>query len=237
MNTRVSVIIPVYNELEQLEASISDLASWLNSDVVEVIWVDGGSVDGTFEWLQSNNYRVIRSQKGRANQMNAGAQLASGELLMFLHVDTLLPVPDEDFDGSIEDFIKSLQESLHSTKKEWGRFDVAISGASKLFKMIAWFMNQRSRISGIATGDQTIFILRDAFDSLQGFPIQPLMEDIEMSKRLKSFSHPLCIKVKVITSGRRWEQGGIWNTILLMWKLRFLYWCGVPVEKLAEMYK
>lgn len=237
MKKKLSIIIPVLNEINQLETSVLGLEEWLQITWVEVIWVDGGSSDGTADWLSTKGFNVLEAPKGRANQMNAGAQHAAGDLLMFLHVDTLLPKTAMGLDLPVEEFIQFILDTLFKTKKVWGRFDVEILGSSKMLKLIAWFMNKRSRLSGIATGDQTLFMVREAFDRLGGFPDQPLMEDIEMSKRLKTFSAPLCLEQKVKTSGRRWEARGIWSTILLMWKLRFLYWYGVPTETIADMYK
>ena len=158
--------------------------------------------------------------------MNTGALQATGDVLLFLHADTLLP-PDAD---------RLICQAL-AAGKAWGRFDVRIDGRPRLLRVIAWLMNVRSRWTGIATGDQAIFMTRAAFDAVGGFPVQPLMEDIEMSRRLLRLSRPACLRAHVLTSGRRWESGGVWWTILLMWRLRFAYWRGVAPERLAALYR
>ena len=130
-----------------------------------------------------------------------------------------------------------ITEAVASGKTLWGRFDVRISGRSRLLEVVATFMNLRSRLSDIATGDQAIFMTRAAFDTVGGFPAQPLMEDIEISNRLRRLSRPACLHAKATTSGRRWETRGIWRTMLLMWRLRFAYWRGAAPERLAELYR
>ena len=158
--------------------------------------------------------------------MNAGAARASGEVIIFLHADTRLPVQA----------LPAIDEASRRGKP-WGRFDVEIEGRAWTFKLIATLMNWRSRLSGIATGDQAIFVKRGAFVAVGGFPEQPLMEDIELSARLRRrFGRPACLDARVLTSGRRWERGGIWTTIWLMWRLRLLYCLGVAPERLARSY-
>jgi rSAM/selenodomain-associated transferase 2 len=159
--------------------------------------------------------------------MNAGAALASGDVLLFLHADTQLPDAAEI----------STTQRLADNRRVWGRFDVRISGRSPMLRVVSRLMNLRSRLTGIATGDQAMFVTRSAFDTVGGFPDQPLMEDIELSKRLLALSRPVCIARCVTTSGRRWETRGVWRTILLMWRLRWDYWRGVPVQQLAEAYR
>ena len=159
--------------------------------------------------------------------MNAGARMASGEILLFLHVDTTLP---ENADRLIE-------SAMGDGRRIWGRFDVDIQGHSRMLRVIAALMNWRSRITGIATGDQAIFVARSAFESVGGYPDQPLMEDIELCKRLRLLSPPACLRARAVTSGRRWESRGVWRTIILMWRLRWSYWRGVPVSVLAHMYE
>ena len=166
------------------------------------------------------------SARGRARQMNAGAHAATGAALLFLHADTVLPL---DAPALIERALR---------QRAWGCFDVQIDGRSRWLPVVAAFMNRRSRLTGIATGDQAIFMRRDAFDAVGGFPEQPLMEDIEISRRLRArFGAPACLHERVVTSGRRWDQRGAWRTIVLMWRLRWLYWRGVPAERLAEFYR
>ncbi|UUZ67535.1 TIGR04283 family arsenosugar biosynthesis glycosyltransferase [Polaromonas sp. P2-4] len=170
---------------------------------------------------------VICTTRGRALQMNAGAEQASGDVLLFLHADTLLPANADTL----------ITEALASGSQVWGRFDVHITGRSFMLKVIAALMNLRSRRTGIATGDQAMFMTRAAFEAAGGFPAQPLMEDIAMSRRLSKLSRPVCLKAKVATSGRRWETRGVWRTVLLMWRLRFAYWCGTAPERLAKLYR
>jgi rSAM/selenodomain-associated transferase 2 len=159
--------------------------------------------------------------------MNAGAAQASGDVLLFLHADTQLPDNAQALIG----------QALADNRAAWGRFDVRISGRPFMLKIVSRMMNLRSRLTGIATGDQAMFLTRAAFDAVGGFPDQPLMEDIELSRRLRALGRPACIGRCVTTSGRRWETRGVWRTILLMWKLRWDYWRGVPVRQLAEAYR
>ena len=194
---------------------------------VEVIVVDGGSVDATCALATPLAGKLLRCSRERALQMNAGAAASHGDVLLFLHADTLLP-PNA---GAL------IGEGLRMSHRVWGRFDVTIQGKSPMLKVIACMMNLRSRITGIATGDQAIFVMREDFFAVGGFPAQPLMEDIEMSVRLKARSAPLCLRARVVTSGRRWEKNGVWRTILLMWSLRLRYWLGTPADKLARKYQ
>jgi len=226
MNERVSLIIPVLNEAECIAPHLQSLLP-LRSRDVEIIVVDGGSADATLSRCAGLADRVLIAPRGRARQMNFGAERASGTLLLFLHADTRLP-PDAD---------RLVREALVPGGRAWGRFDVAIEGRSRLFPLIAALMNWRSRASGIATGDQAIFVLRDAFQALGGFPDQPLMEDVEFSKRMLRLGRPACLTQRVTTSGRRWERNGVWRTIVLMWRLRFLYWLGVSAQRLAKAYR
>lgn len=218
---KLSVIIPVLNEA----GNLPQLLSVLNH--CEVIVVDGGSDDGSCQLVQDAGFTLIKSEPGRARQMNAGAAAASGDTLLFLHADTRLP----------PDGLDALSAALADKKYVWGRFDVEITGRPLMLKVIATLMNWRSRLTGIATGDQAMFIRRQAFETLGGFPDQPLMEDIELSKRLLTVSRPACLYQRVSTSGRRWESRGVWRTIWLMWRLRWLYWRGVSPGVLAERYR
>ncbi len=222
----LSIIIPVLNENDILTTLVDSLACYRQCDNAEVIFVDGGSTDGTVACLDSEQLYCITSACGRATQMNAGAAQASGSIVLFLHADTRLP------------FIRPehLLQRMQQTKCKWGRFDISISGNGPWFPVISWAMNLRSRLTGVATGDQALFIEKQCFKQLRGFALQPLMEDIEISKRLRQISRPLCLKKRVITSGRRWQQGGVIKTILLMWRLRLAYWLGQNPEHLARLY-
>ncbi|HEV2612907.1 MAG TPA: TIGR04283 family arsenosugar biosynthesis glycosyltransferase [Noviherbaspirillum sp.] len=225
----LSIILPVLNEAEHIAASLTRLQA-LRADDVELIVVDGGSSDDTVRLATPLADRLVHAHRGRARQMNAGAALAKGDILLFLHADTELP-------RDALNAMQEVREGLASPAHAWGRFDVRIEGRSRMFVLIAALMNLRSRITGIATGDQAIFVRRDAFNAVGGFPEQPLMEDIELSRLLKSRTKPLCLREKVTTSGRRWEKYGIWRTIVLMWRLRLLYWMGIPAERLAKAYR
>lgn len=223
---RLSIIMPVLNEAAGITAALQALAPLLARGA-QVVVADGGSSDATLARAQACGVPVISAARGRAIQMNAGAQQASGDVLLFLHADTLLP-PDAD---------QLIAQALAAGPQVWGRFDVRISGRPRLLRLIAALMNLRSRVTGIATGDQALFMTRAAFNAVGGFPAQALMEDIEMSKRLRSLSRPACLRAHVLTSGRRWESRGVWRTLLLMWRLRFAYWRGAPPERLAELYR
>lgn len=227
MTRPLSIIIPVLNEADHIATILAALTP-LRARGAEVIVVDGGSSDATRELAAPLADRVIPSERGRARQMNGGARLANGEVLLFLHADTLLP-PDAD---------QLILPNLYpACDFHWGRFDVTIAGQPAMLTTIGWMINWRSRTFGIATGDQAIFIRRELFNRLGGFPQLALMEDIELCKRLNRHSAPLCLREKVTTSGRRWENRGVWSTILLMWRLRFLYWIGVSSDQLAREYR
>ncbi len=225
-HVRLSVIVPVLNEMSGIRSALQALAP-LVARGAQVLLVDGGSVDGTVALAQVNGVRVVQSERGRAVQMNSGAQQATGDILLFLHADTRLP-PAAD---------RLIRQALSTRAQVWGRFDVCIAGKPRMLRVIAALMNLRSRWSGIATGDQALFMTRTAFDAVGGFPDQPLMEDIEMSTRLLKISRPICLRARVITSGRRWETHGLWRTVLLMWQLRLAYWLGVSPERLAARYQ
>ncbi|HEX9571691.1 MAG TPA: TIGR04283 family arsenosugar biosynthesis glycosyltransferase, partial [Burkholderiales bacterium] len=206
---RISIIVPTLNEGDGIAAALAALAP-LREQGHEVIVVDGGSGDGTPALARGAADRVVSAPRGRASQMNAAAALARGAVLLFLHADTRLP---ENADARI-------LHGLAASGRAWGRFDARIDGESRLLPVIAFFMNLRSRATGIATGDQAIFVRRDAFERAGRFPPLELMEDIALSSSLKRISRPLCIAEKVVTSGRRWERRGIVRTVLLMWRLR-----------------
>ncbi|MGV8844180.1 MAG: TIGR04283 family arsenosugar biosynthesis glycosyltransferase [Pseudomonas sp.] len=220
----LSIIIPVLNETAQLPEVFARLAP-LQARGAQVLLVDGGSSDGSAQ-LPRAGVEWLQAAPGRARQMNAGAAQARGEVLLFLHADTQLPALADQL----------LTQAL-TKDRVWGRFDVRISGRAWLLPVVAFMMNRRSRLTGIATGDQAMFVRRDTFEALGGFAEQPLMEDIELSVRLRRISAPACLRAKVITSGRRWDSRGVWRTIFLMWRLRWAYWRGVPVSRLAEAYR
>ncbi len=221
----LSIIMPALDEAAGIGAALAALAP-LRARGVELIVVDGGSSDATPALAAAGADLVLSAERGRARQMNAGAARARGEALLFLHADTVLP---QDADTLI------LQALAGSAR--WGRFDVRIEGRAWLLRVVASLMNRRSRWSGIATGDQAIFVRREAFEQVGGFPDQPLMEDIELSRRLLAQSRPVCLRQRVTTSGRRWESRGVWRTILLMWRLRWQYWRGTPADALARAYR
>jgi len=223
---KLSVIVPILNEAQAL-ASLLDQLARLAHQGTEVILSDGDSEDGSASMAEQAGFTVVQSTRGRARQMNAAAARATGDVLLFLHADTRLP------DQADQYMAQALAAGTHC----WGRFDVRISGRPYLLRVVSRLMNVRSRITGIATGDQAIFVTRSAFDAVGGFPDQPLMEDIELSKRLLAHSKPARIRQPVITSGRRWEQDGVWRTIVLMWRLRWNYWRGVPAQQLAKIYR
>jgi len=222
---KLSIIIPALDEGEEIVATLDRLAH-LRALGVEVIVVDGGSHDATVQRARMRSDRVISAPRGRASQMNAGAGKASGDVLLFLHADTRLP----------DDAEHLVLGGLDRAGRVWGRFDARIEGKRPLLSLVAWFMNVRSRLTGIATGDQAIFVRRDAFNAVGGFPPIPLMEDIAVSKQLKRRSPPLCLRELVVTSGRRWERNGIFSTILLMWWLRLAFFFGADPKKLARRY-
>ena len=227
---RLTIIIPVLNEAEGLPNMLGHLAS-LCGRGTEVIVVDGGSEDDSRQAALHAGAQVIRSERGRARQMNAGAAVARGDILLFLHADTALPFVAEP---AIE---TAVRRGGGAGEHVWGRFDVRISGRSFMLPVIASLMNLRSRLSGIATGDQAMFMTRRAFESAGGFPDQPLMEDIELSRRLLALSRPVCLPDRAVTSGRRWEAHGVWRTIWLMWRLRWAYWRGTDAAELARLYR
>ncbi len=221
---KLSIIIPVLNEEMNLSRMRRHLQSVCQPEH-EIIIVDGGSIDNTLTIAHELTDRVIVSQPGRALQMNSGASAASGDVLLFLHADTFLP-------ANTAQIIRDLSHR----KNYWGRFDVRLSSSRFVFRLIEGLMNFRSCLTSIATGDQAIFIERGMFDRVGGFPEIALMEDVEISRRLKKISKPVCIKQKVITSSRRWESKGVVVTVLLMWKLRLYYFFGASPEKLKQLY-
>jgi rSAM/selenodomain-associated transferase 2 len=220
---KLSLVMPVLNEADDIEEALAALAP-LRARGVEVVVADGGSGDATVALARPLADIVITAPRGRGTQMNAGAAASRGDVLLFLHADTCLP-PNAD---------ALIRDGFARTGRVWGRFDVRIAGAHPCFPMIAALMNLRSRATGIATGDQAIFMSRAAFGP--GFPDIALMEDVAMARRLKRIGPPLCVGAPVVTSGRRWEKHGVMKTILLMWSLRLAYFLGANPAWLARSY-
>jgi rSAM/selenodomain-associated transferase 2 len=223
---QLSIVVPTLNEAARVVAALEALRP-LRAAGHEVVVIDGGSGDGTPDLAAPLADRVANAHRGRAHQMNAGARLAGGDVLLFLHADTRLPARAD----------RLVLDGLAGSGRAWGRFDVRIDGRHPLLRFVAVLMNARSRWTGIATGDQAIFVRRDAFAAVGGFPPVPLMEDIALSAALKRVSRPLCLHARVSTSGRRWETRGVLRTIVLMWWLRLRYFLGTPPERLAELYR
>ena len=222
---RLSVVVPVLDEAAGIRATLQALAP-LRAAGHEIIVVDGGSQDATATLAAPLASAVLHSPRGRARQMNTGAAAAQGDVLLFLHADTMLP----------EGAAAAVLQAVHGGAR-WGRFDVAISGRSRWLPVVALLMNLRSRATGIATGDQALFVQASLFRQLGAYAELPLMEDIELCKRLRAVAPPACLRLKVVTSGRRWDQRGAWRTIVLMWRLRWRYWRGESAETLAQAYR
>ena len=220
---KFSIIIPTLNEEKTIEGCLSALQPLRNQ--CEIIVVDGGSIDNTRLLAAPLADKVIISALGRAKQMNTGAGQAMGEVLIFLHADTRLP----------ENALLLIQQEI-SRARQWGRFNIQLGGSFFMLTVIARMMNWRSRLTGIATGDQVIFVTRTAFEQAGRYPEIKLMEDIAFCKALKKISPPVCLHAKVVSSGRRWEYNGIYKTILLMWSLRLRYFFGADPHRLAFLY-
>jgi rSAM/selenodomain-associated transferase 2 len=221
----LSIIVPALNEAAGIAATLDALAP-LRARGCEVIVVDGGSTDATVTLATPRADRVFTAERGRARQMNAGAAAAGKEILCFLHADTRLP---EGADGLIRD-------GLARGRRGWGRFDLRIDGGHPLLPVVATLINWRSRLTGIATGDQAIFVTRTLFEAVGGFAQIALMEDVALSAQLRRYGPPLCLAHRVVTSGRRWEKHGVLRTVLLMWRLRLAYRLGADPDKLAARY-
>lgn len=220
----LTIVMPVLDEAPTIAARLRALAD-LRARGVEVIVVDGGSHDGTAEEARPHADQVVIAPRGRASQMNAGAAVASGYVLLFLHADTHLP---DDADARVAGAL----DGGH----RWGRFDVRIDSRDPTLAMVSFFMNRRSHLSGICTGDQAIFVRRDLFAAAGGFPELPLMEDVAMCDQLRRRGRPARIRTRVITSARRWERHGTWRTIVLMWRFRAEYALGTDPRRLAVRY-
>ncbi|TXL73686.1 glycosyltransferase [Vineibacter terrae] len=220
----LTIVMPVLDEAATVVDALRRLQD-LRARGCAVIVVDGGSHDATADLARPLADRVAVAPRGRAVQMNAGAALAQGDALLFLHADTLLP-PDAD---------RCIADAL-AGGADWGRFDVRIDGAHPMLAVVGWSMNLRSRLTAIATGDQAMFVRRDVFTAVGGFPDIPLMEDIALSRTLKRRGRPACLRPRVTTSGRRWQKHGVLPTILLMWRLRLAYFLGADPGELAVRY-
>jgi rSAM/selenodomain-associated transferase 2 len=221
----LSVVVPVLNEADNIEACLMVLVP-LRARGVEVILADGGSTDRTPALAAPLCDRVVSAPRGRALQMNAGASQARGDVLLFLHADVLLPA-DADW---------LILLSMRETGRRWGRFDVRLSGMRPLLRVVEFLMNWRSRLTAIATGDQSLFVDRALFEQLGGYAPIPLMEDIELSARLKRSGRPVCLRERVSASSRRWETQCVLRTILLMWRLRLAYFFGAAPHRLVRRY-
>ncbi len=219
-----TIVIPILNEETKIQACLMQLQGFRVKGI-EVIVVDGGSVDKTPQLVEGLCDQFVSAVPCRAVQMNAGARQARGEIILFLHVDTQLP----------EDFLEIIN-SIETDNHCWGRFDVKLSGKRHAFRVIEWMMNLRSRLTGIATGDQVIFMTQKIYRTVGGFPEIALMEDIAMSRKLRKIHSPLCLRQRVTTSSRRWEKHGIASTIIKMWWLRFSYFMGIDPARLAKQY-
>ena len=220
----IALVVPVFNETQLLPEKLTSLKA-LNAD--ELVFVDGGSTDNTQQLLEKAGVSWLEGHRGRAAQMNAGTGQCKSDILLFVHIDTELD----------ESNISAIRLALKQQNLVGGRFDIRLSGHRPAYRMISWFINTRSRLTKISTGDQALFVRRDVFEQMGGFADLPLMEDIEFSKRLKREGGIACLRETVTTSSRRWQQHGIVRTILLMWKLRLFYWLGTPADKLAIMYR
>lgn len=221
---RIAVIIPTLNEALSIQATLTELQTWRQRGH-QIILVDGGSSDATVSKAENLVDLVLLSPKGRALQMNMGAEHAEADVLLFLHADTLLK------EGADHLIIKSI-----TSNKLWGRFNISFTSDKFIFKIIALFMNFRSCITSIATGDQAIFVEKQLFDQVGRYPSQSLMEDVQLSIMLKRQCRANCLSETVLTSSRRWEQQGVYKTILQMWWLRFAYFIGVPTERIKDWY-
>ncbi|HKK15708.1 MAG TPA: TIGR04283 family arsenosugar biosynthesis glycosyltransferase [Gammaproteobacteria bacterium] len=222
---KISIIVPVLNERERL-GKLLDILQKTRSLGHEVVIVDGGSDDGSMDLSSGRVNICVTHPGGRAIQMNAGAALASGDILLFLHADTVLP----------EHFLSAVLTACNDGRERWGFFQVRLSGEKWLFRIIETCMNLRSRLTSIATGDQCVFVTRQLFQQTGGYEEIPLMEDISLCGKLNAVSRPVILNETVTTSSRRWQQRGIIKTIITMWILRLAYSLGVNPARLARLY-
>ena len=221
----LSIIVPCLNEAEIIVETLQALQPF-RARGAEIIVVDGGSRDDSAARARGWADQVLAARRGRALQMNAGAAAAHRDILLFLHADCVLPDAAD----------RLIVDGFNRKRTGWGRFDVTLTGRHPLLGVVASMMNARSRLTGIATGDQGIFVTRSLFEAAGHFPEIALMEDIALSQRLKRFSAPLCLRHRVRASGRRWERHGVMRTILLMWRLRLAYSLGADPDRLALRY-
>jgi rSAM/selenodomain-associated transferase 2 len=221
----LSVIVPVLDDARHLATLLSELDRTCPG--AEVIVADGGSQDGSADVASGRpGVRLISSGRGRGRQMNAGAAWARGEVLLFLHADTILPPGAAD----------AVRNVLADGALVYGRFDVRFDSSRPVLRLIAALMNLRSRLTGICTGDQAIFVRRAAFRALGGYREIALMEDIDLTRRLKRMGRLAALSLRVTTSARKWEREGVARTVVLMWALRALYACGVGPDRLHRWY-
>lgn len=218
----LSIVIPVRNDAAALERLRASLGAPLDPSV-EVVVVDGASTDASSEVARRAGWQVVASPPGRGRQLNAGCRAAAGQWLWLLHADSEVPVP-------------ALTYLRQLGGPGWGRFDVRFVAAEGGLRLVAWLMNWRSRVTGICTGDQGIFVHRRLLEAVHGVPEQPLMEDVELSRRLKRLGRPLCPAIALGTSPRRWQRDGLVSTVLAMWGFRLRYWWGADPETLAKAY-
>lgn len=221
----LSIVVPTLNEAPGIVSFLQPLQA-LRARGVEIVLADGGSRDGTVAAAAPLVDRIVSARRGRASQMNAGAVVAAGDVLLFLHADCTLP----------EHADLSILNGLASSQRRWGRFDVRLSGTAIMLRIVERAMNLRSRLTGICTGDQGLFVERALFEDRGGFPDIELMEDVAISRNLRKSGPPLRLRVPLVTSSRRWEKNGIWRTIVLMWRLRLAYFFGTEPRHLAELY-
>ena len=224
MNPALCIVMPVLDEAETLAARLRALQRFRQRGV-RVVVVDGGSQDGTLAIARAHADLALLAPRGRAAQMNAGAAACPADVLLFLHADTELP-----------EHADALVRRAMCGPQAWGRFDVRIDSPRWPLRLVAALMNHRSRWTGIATGDQALFVRHELFQQVGGFPDLPLMEDIALSRLLKRHGRPVCLRERVSTSARRWERHGIWRTVLLMWRLRAAYFLGADPRQLAIRY-
>lgn len=236
---KISFILPVLNEAVMVVEQLQRLQPYRRLGH-ELVVVDGGSQDQTLSQASSLADIAVSSPAGRGRQMNRGAELASGEVLLFLHVDTVLPAAAASRieaacgAGSVINSAKKTADDVAGFR--WGWFDVRLSNPAWSYRMIARSMNLRARMTSVCTGDQAMFVQRQLFDEVGGFPQLPLMEDVAMSKILRRVAKPRCIADAVETSSRRWEANGLFRTMLLMWQLRLLFFLGVSPSRLVKRY-
>jgi rSAM/selenodomain-associated transferase 2 len=221
---KLSVIVPMLNEAGAIGATLAAIR--VGAPDAEIVVVDGGSADGSVEIARPRCEVVIIGERGRAQQMNAGAARSSGEAMVFVHADTIVP----------ESFARDIETALADPSVVGGRFDIRLDDDHPLCVLIGALISLRSRISRTATGDQAIFVRRTTFDALGGFPDLPICEDLDFARRLKRAGRVACLRTKVITSARRWRRGGILRTSIRMWTIRLLYLAGVSPSRLSRMY-